>query len=1033
MSNMSGILGGTTNKLGRAIPGGWGGETPSQEKGNPSEEQEIQESGGNLVAGIVGQTGEIVDETGKTVGKITEGDGQGLIGNVVTATGDIVGKDGGILGKAVPLGDNKAEGGGFSLMGVGKGVKGVVDTVDGTVQTVSSSLPILGNITKGIGLGGGKADDGSTPKLGDTLGGLLGAKPEDRDADEKSQATDDAKRELFEFNDKTQEVAPISLEDKEGHTVVDSRSQPPQSDAGEESESKGEATEQSLESGVNLAGNVGEEATENVPDADKTKDDAHENIDDAKDNVEETAEDAKSKVGDAPVEAQDAAQDVGDDVKSKAEDVPEGAEEAADEAKSKAEDLPEGAEEAADEAGSKADEATPSQLDEIETVQIPGNVIKAPFEQFEGAEIDDEGKVIFENESIGKVVEGNPEDMAHHEIGPDGAILNESGSEIGRVELKSEIAHDLEEQYAQDLEMIKGCKVNKGGNLVNDKNQVVGRITSGIISHMIGRKADEKGQIWNDSGVIIGQAELIPEHERQEFKEPAPFEDFPEAVVQSNGEVTYNGDIVGRLIEGDGKALKGKYVDEDGDIQDRQGNVIGKAERWEPEPEPEPEPEAEIDKSILAGKRINKGGYAVDSNGNIFGKVSEGTDVKRVQGRMCNKNGEIVSESGDVIGTVDLVPEGEREGMKEGPFAELPQCTVRRDGMVVTPSDEIVGRLVEGDGKVLFGRVVDEDGDVLDRNGNSIGKAERWEPEEEPEKAKGPMEGRRVNKKGEVYDDDQNLMGKLTSGDLTICSGKEIDSDGDVVDSKGHTIGHVTLLDDIPEEGETEEAKKQREEAERDEKLAKDLGGCIEQGLDKIRPICKMITEKVERAERTPKDELDEEELVKQVKPLIEEGGKILNELNGTIRALDPDGRIQRNAKHKSGTRDATPAEYHLADVLKELTGTVTTCIDNAKKMIEDMPHAKKELNPLWGLLTEPLGQILAAVGLLLTGVLNLVGRLLNGLGLGGIVDGLLGTLGLNRILDSLGVGSLTGALTGRDERKKKGGKSGGLLGGVLG
>ncbi len=40
------------------------------------------------------------------------------------------------------------------------------------------------------------------------------------------------------------------------------------------------------------------------------------------------------------------------------------------------------------------------------------------------------------------------------------------------------------------------------------------------------------------------------------------------------------------------------------------------------------------------------------------------------------------------------------------------------------------------------------------------------------------------------------------------------------------------------------------------------------------------------------------------------------------------------------------------------------------------MPHAKKALSPLWALLGEPLGQILAAVGLLLSGVLGLVGRL---------------------------------------------------------
>lgn len=75
------------------------------------------------------------------------------------------------------------------------------------------------------------------------------------------------------------------------------------------------------------------------------------------------------------------------------------------------------------------------------------------------------------------------------------------------------------------------------------------------------------------------------------------------------------------------------------------------------------------------------------------------------------------------------------------------------------------------------------------------------------------------------------------------------------------------------------------------------------------------------------------------------------------------------------------------------------------------MPHAKKELNPLWALLTEPLGQIIAAVGLLLTGVLGLVGRLLNGLGLGGLVNSLLGGLGLDKLLGSLGLGSVTGAL----------------------
>ena len=60
-----------------------------------------------------------------------------------------------------------------------------------------------------------------------------------------------------------------------------------------------------------------------------------------------------------------------------------------------------------------------------------------------------------------------------------------------------------------------------------------------------------------------------------------------------------------------------------------------------------------------------------------------------------------------------------------------------------------------------------------------------------------------------------------------------------------------------------------------------------------------------------------------------------------------------------------------MAEGLKELTTQVVKTVDNAKKRISDMPHAKKKLNPLWGLLTEPLFQIIAAVGLLLSGVLG--------------------------------------------------------------
>lgn len=515
--------------------------------------------------------------------------------------------------------------------------------------------------------------------------------------------------------------------------------------------------------------------------------------------------------------------------------------------------------------------------------------------------------------------------------GVEGAVEGETEAAEGQVPKEGEADTSYASGYETatvntediDFSVLKGCVVNKLGNVVNDKGQAIGRIKEGILSHLIGRKVDENGIIWNDSGKEIGRAEPIPDNELQDLLEGKPFESFEGNVIDGKGWVTWEGQTIGKVIDGDLKAVQGKTVDADGEILDKNGNVIGKAERWEEE-EPEAEPEAEqIDLSILAGKRVNKAGNVVDGNGVIYGRVVDG-DLKQMIGRMCNKNGEIVSESGDVLGHAELVSEGEREGSKEGPFAELEGLTVAKDGTVVTPAGDIVGRLVSGDPKVLAGRGVDADGDVIDSNGNVLGHAERWEPEPEEvvEREKGILEGLIVNNEGNVVDKAGNIIAKLTSGDPQICAGKEIDEDGDVVNAKGQAVGHVNLLSDIKEpepEGETEEEKAERLDRETDKKLAIQMSQALENCLDKITPILKLITSKIEAAERQPEDERDEEALVKEVRPLIEEGGNILREAHGVIKGLDPDGHIQANAKHKSGTREATPEEFHLAEVIKEV------------------------------------------------------------------------------------------------------------------
>ncbi|APA07683.1 hypothetical protein SS1G_00766 [Sclerotinia sclerotiorum 1980 UF-70] len=653
----------------------------------------------------------------------------------------------------------------------------------------------------------------------------------------------------------------------------------------------------------------------------------------------------------------------------------------------------------------------------------------SPFEDFPGAIVDKSGKVIFEGQIIGQVIDGDVKKMIGKTVDEDGDILDKNGNVIGKAERTEEEPEP--EAEGPDYSVLFDKKVNKLGNVTDDSGRVVGRIIQGVLKNMIGRRCDKEGAIWGDNGKKIGQAEPIPEAEKEELKEPAPFEDFPDATVESNGDVVHNGEVIGKVIEGDAKKLKGKKVDADGDILSASGNVLGKAQRWEA---PEAEPEPEVDNSSLAGKRVNKAGNVVNKSGEIYGRVVEG-DIKQLAGKMCDKNGFVRNEGGDIIGKCEVVPEGDREGLKEGPFTDFDGCTVNKEGKVVTSAGEVVGRLVTGDPNVLFGRAVDDDGEIVDKNGNVLGRAERWQ-EEEAKKDINPMSGRKVNKEGNVVDENGDVIGKLTSGDIKVCAGKKVDDDGDVVDQKGNSLGHVTLLDDIvedepepepePEEPEpepeqepqeTEEEKKKREEAELDQKICKQMIYCVEDALDKIKPILKMIISHIDKAERTPKDDLDEEDLVNKVKPLIEEGGRILSEANAAIRALDPGGRLQSQAKAKTAAHEATPEEYHLADCIKELTGVVTETIENAKRKIEGMPHAKKEINPLWSLLSEPLAQILAAVGLLLSGVLGIVGKLLSGLGLGGLLDNLLGGLGLKNLLNGLGLGMVVDSLTGKKKK----------------
>jgi Protein of unknown function (DUF3659) len=471
------------------------------------------------------------------------------------------------------------------------------------------------------------------------------------------------------------------------------------------------------------------------------------------------------------------------------------------------------------------------------TLAVEDEGEEAPFAGLEGLIVVKDGWVEDENGNrVGQIVEGDPKKLVGRHVDEDGDIIDKRGNVVGRAERYEE----PEEEAAPppDLSILNGLTLNKQGNVIGPEGVPIARLVEGNPKELAGRKVDAEGQIWNDAGKVVGRCELIPENER-EAKPEGPFAGLEGVVVVKDGLVEdEEGNVVGRVVEGDPKRLIGRAVDEDGDINDKYGNVIGHCEPYEI-------PEEEVvqeDLSSLAGKTVNKQGNVVDEHGTIFGRIREG-DPKKLAGRKVDGQGQIWSDDGKVIGYAELIPGGEQE-KGEGPFSGFDTKVVVQDGLVHDGAGQIIGHVVEGDPKVLLGRHVDDDGDILDKNGNKIGRAERWEPEVK-ERRINPMSGHKVNKDGEVRDADGNLLGKLTEGDLKQIVGFEVDDNGYVIDNDGNRVGACTLIENLEEEpeGPTEEELAAMRAEEENREIAKKMCGILQSTIERMEPILKQITE----------------------------------------------------------------------------------------------------------------------------------------------------------------------------------------------
>ena len=820
----------------------------------------------------VSDGGVIKNSAGQIVGKIVEGDPEDLIGYTLNDDGEVVDDDGDAIGRVELLPVEEQE------KNLNDGLDNATEQADEEedeedddedYEDAKDNVPndkaqkaagsVAGKTSKAAGSVASKASKSSK------TAGSAASKP--------SKVAEDVEGAADSVADDAEEAADSVADDAE--------------DAVDDAEDAADAVP-----GADKAKETAEDAAEEADDA-ASDVDGEGAVDTAKDSVEgaaDKAEDAAGEAEDAADEAAEAAPDV-DEAKETTEDAVDGAQEAADGAADEAEEEVEEGMRIPDidtlegltcnkrgyvidpntnkpigeliEGDAKKISRLKAKLDEKgQFWDNRGNVIgkvkalpvedgddeEGPFAGLEGLVVAEEGWVVDENQTrVGKLVEGDAKKLLGRGVDEDGEILDRNGSVIGRAERYDEPEPEPEpEEVKPDLSVLDGKRCNKAGYVIGDEGFPIARVVEGNPKELAGKKIYD-GEIY-DGKKLIGRVELIPEDEL-ESKPEGPFAGMETLFVNKEGFVEdEDGTIVGKLVEGDAKKLRGRAVDEDGEITDKYGNVKGRAEPYEP---PEEEAPEEADLSLLEGKVVNKSGKVVDpATGAVFGRVVEGG--KGLAGRKVDGKGQIWGDNGQIIGRAELIP-GAEQDKAEGPFYGFDNAEVGKDGVVVD-SGRIIGRLIDGDAKRLLGRKVDEDGDVLDKNGNTIGKAERWEPEEKKRDVN-PMSGRKVNKEGEVRDADGNLIGKLTSGNLATLIGKEIDDNGFVVDNDGNRLGECTLLENIPEpepeepeeeveeEGPSAEEQEAQAKAEQDRQLAEKMITIMRQTLDQVKPVCKQITD----------------------------------------------------------------------------------------------------------------------------------------------------------------------------------------------
>ena len=323
-----------------------------------------------------------------------------------------------------------------------------------------------------------------------------------------------------------------------------------------------------------------------------------------------------------------------------------------------------------------------------------------------------------------------------------------------------------------------------------DHDEAIGELVDGDVADCVGRKCNDKGEVLDETGKVVGHVKTL-----------SPAQEAGSSQKTAEDEGGGAGGEAGAVREGVGKEA-GEGVGKEA------GEGVGK----------------EAGEGV--GKKIGEGAGRENLGGGPREEHREGPS----DGGNLEKKGSV---AGHAEGSGEDVP---RPELERDHLSILDGRTVNKQGNVIGPDDVPVGRLVQGNAKLLAGKKVDGKGQIWsDSGGKVIGRVELI-PEDERDEKEGPFwgfTGLSVFKDGKVKDVHGNVVGIVTSGDTKRLAGRAVDEDGDIIDKFGNVKGHAEPYDE-PEEAVSGKAQ---------DELADKMSAICERTLEEVQPVLKQITE----------------------------------------------------------------------------------------------------------------------------------------------------------------------------------------------